>query len=324
MWALGDTMNLNDVNKEDVILITGANGGLGRALVTSLRNQGFFNLLTPSRHELDLLNKRDVEQYFSNNSPTVVLHLASVVFGLLGNLENQMRSLTENTLINSNVFSAIDVHPVKYVFFAGTVAAYSYPYINVPLKEPDFFLGLPHGGEFGYAMSKRHAYAYLHILEQTKKIKYTYGIFTNLYGENDRFNDSTGHVIPSLIMKAYRATQTGDVFSIWGDGSAQRDFLHFNDAANAIICCMCSAKTPPLVNISSGEAVSIKKLSEIIAQEAGIKKLEFLSDKPVGIKSRVVDNSELKSLGFVQSISLVDGIKNLYSWFINNNSGVRS
>lgn len=317
-------MNLNDVNKNDVILITGANGGLGHALVTSLRNKGFVNLLTPSRIELDLLNKNDVEQYFATNSPKVVLHLASVVFGLLGNLENQMKSLTVNTLINSNVFSAIDAHPVKYVFFAGTVAAYSYPYINVPLKESDFFLGLPHGGEFGYAMSKRHAYAYLHILEQTKNIKYTYGVFTNLYGENDRFNDTTGHVIPSLIMKAYRASQTGEAFTVWGDGSAQRDFLHFDDAADAIICCMLSAKTPSLVNISSGKAVSIKELSELIAKEAGVEKLEFLTDKPVGIKSRVVDNTILKTQGFNQSIDIKDGIARTYQWYCDNNIIVRT
>ncbi|MGL6364964.1 NAD-dependent epimerase/dehydratase family protein [Aeromonas veronii] len=109
-------MNFDNISTDDVILITGANGGLGNALVVALKRKGFVNLLTPSRYELDLLNKIDVDIFFSKNKPTVVLHLASVVFGLLGNLENQMRSLTENTLINSNLFSAIDSHPVKYVF----------------------------------------------------------------------------------------------------------------------------------------------------------------------------------------------------------------
>ncbi|ENO3939850.1 NAD-dependent epimerase/dehydratase family protein [Aeromonas veronii] len=317
-------MNFDNISTDDVILITGANGGLGNALVVALKRKGFVNLLTPSRYELDLLNKIDVDIFFSKNKPTVVLHLASVVFGLLGNLENQMRSLTENTLINSNLFSAIDSHPVKYVFFAGTVAAYAYPYIKMPLSEADFFLGLPHSGEFGYAMSKRHAYAYLSVLQTTKKIRSTYGIFTNLYGENDRFNDTTGHVIPSLIMKAYHASKTCEVFNVWGDGLAERDFLHFDDAAAAIILCMLSKQTPSLVNISSGIAVSIKRLSNLIALEANVKQVEFLSDKPVGIKSRVVDNSVLKSLGFEQSISLEDGIKRLYAWYLKNNNEVRS
>lgn len=317
-------MNYNNVSRDDIILITGASGGLGQALVTSLRSHGFFNLLTPSRSELDLLNRMDVEYFFSSKKPTVVFHLASVVFGLLGNLENQMKSLTENTIINSNVFFAIQSHEIKYVFFAGTVASYAYPYIDIPLKESDFFLGLPHSGEFGYAMSKRHAFSYLHLLQKEMNIKCTYGIFTNLYGENDRFNDTTGHVVPSLIIKAYRAKHNGDVFSIWGDGSAQRDFLHYNDAANAIICCMLAENDSLLVNISSGIAVTIKELSQIIASEAGLDSINFLVDKPVGIVSRVVDNSVLKSLGFTQSISLERGIRELYSWFINNKDGVRT
>lgn len=315
---------MNNISLESTILITGAGGGLGKALVTLLHKKGYNNILTPSRLELDLLNSEAVLSYFSEHKPCAVLHLASVVFGLLGNLENQMRSLLENTKINSNLFSAIVEHPVGYVFFAGTVAAYSYPYSKIPLEEKNFFDGLPHRGEFGYAMSKRHAYAYLRILSETMGLKFTYGIFTNLYGENDRFNENSGHVIPSLIMKAYQARETSQPFYVWGDGSAQRDFLHFDDAAKAIEICMISDASSPLINISSGVAVTIRELTELIADEACVSDVEFQSDKPVGIQSRVVDNKILVNLGFVQSISLQQGIRNLYKWYSDNAKRARA
>lgn len=305
------------------ILITGAAGGLGRATVESLTKKGFNNIYTPSRQELDLLDRSAVNKYFEITKPKVIIHLASIVFGLLGNQQNQMKALMDNTIINTNVFSAIDLYPADYVFFAGTVAAYPYPYTNIPLIENDFFQGLPHEGEFGYAMSKRHAYNYLHILNQTKGTRFTYGIFTNLYGENDRFNDGTGHVIPSLIMKAYHAKKENIPFSVWGNGSAERDFLHFDDAAAAILCCMSSEQTPQLVNISSGVALTIKKLSEQIATEVGLNDINFMIDKPVGIPSRVVDNTLIKKIGFRQKITIEEGIRRTYQWYVNNIENAR-
>ena len=314
---------MNNISLDTSILITGAGGGLGKALVATLQKKGFNNILTPSRQVLDLLDSEEVLRYFSQHKPQVVLHLASVVFGLLGNLENQMRSLVENTQINANIFAAINEHPAEYVFFAGTVAAYAYPYVKVPLQETDFFAGLPHGGEFGYAMSKRHAYAYLRILAETKGINFTYGVFTNLYGENDRFNENSGHVIPSLIMKAHQASLAGEPFHVWGDGSAQRDFLHFEDAAKAIVMCMTSQTASNLINISSGKASTIGELTQLIARQAGISDVRYQSDKPVGIQSRVVDNKLLVELGFIQSIPLNKGIERLYSWYSDNVKGVR-
>jgi GDP-L-fucose synthase len=312
------SISMNKLHKESPILITGAHGGLGRALVQKLKENGFSNLLTPKREELDLLNQDLVIQYFAANKPAVVLHLASVVFGLLGNMENQILSLTENTKINLNLFSAIEKHTVSYIFSAGTVAGYAYPYASLPLKEQHYFSGLPHSGEFGYAISKRFAYSYLHLLSETKKIRFNYGIFTNLYGENDRFNSNNGHVIPSLIMNAYKAKTEGSAFTVWGDGKATRDFLNFKDAADAILLCMLSENSPSLINISSGKSVTIKFLAELIAKEANLEKINFLQDKPVGISSRIVDNELISTMGFTQSIDLPRGIKELYKWYSEN------
>jgi len=315
---------MNNLSTGCTILVTGAGGGLGKAVTAALKNKGYENILTPSRQALDLLDGKAVNSYFAVNRPQIVIHLASVVFGLQGNLENQMKSLSENTQINESVFGAINEYPVEYVFFAGTVAAYAYPYVTIPLIEEEFFDGLPHGGEFGYAMSKRHAYAYLDVLKETKGIHYNYGIFTNLYGENDRFNEGTGHVIPSLIMKAHQAASLNQPFSIWGDGKAERDFLHFDDAAAAVIKCMETPQAPSLINISSGKISTIRMVAESIAKAAGVTDIQFQTDKPVGIKSRVVDNTKLANIGFIQTVSLEDGIERLYQWYTTNVLEARS
>jgi len=314
---------MNKITQNSKILVTGAGGGLGKALLFLLRKQGYSTILAPSRHDLNLLDAESVGHYIGVHRPNAVVHLAAVVFGLQGNLDNQMRSLVENSQINANLFAALESHPADYCFFAGTVAAYAYPYKRIPLIEDNFFGGLPHGGEFGYAMAKRHAYAYLKVLKDTKGTNFTYGIFTNLYGENDRFNDNSGHVIPSLIKRTNGAHIDKKPFLVWGDGKAERDFLHFDDAANAILCCMKIGNTPELVNISSGSSTSIRMLSELICKSAGITNIEFQIDKPVGIQSRVVDNTVLRSLGFNQSINLDFGIQRLHRWYSENILGVR-
>lgn len=308
----------------DKILVTGAQGGLGKALVGILKYEGFQFLLIPSKDELNLLNLESLEKYFLAHKPDVVIHLASVVFGLQGNLDNQFRSLSENTRLNDNLFTVISKYSLKNFFFAGTVASYSYPYHEQTLREYSFLSGTPHQGEFGYAMSKRHAYAYLEILRDKIGLDYTYGIFTNLYGENDRFNLIDGHVVPSLIAKSYIAYANTESLNVWGNGEAVRDFLHFRDAAKAILICLKQQGGNGLINISSGCGVKISEVAKIIASAANIKEVLFQKDKPVGIPSRVVDNSAIVSLGFSQEIEINDGLYQLYDWYAKNIDRIRN
>ncbi len=241
--------------------------------------------------------------------------MASLVFGLGGNLKNQMRSAIENTQINNNLFHCLTQYPVKHLFFAGTAASYPYPYTKLPLSEDMFFEGLPHYGEFGYAMAKRHAYTYMHILAKEYGTQFVYGIFTNLYGTNDRFNIETGHIIPSLIAKSYYAKQTGTPLYVWGDGNAERDFLHVKDAAEAVLFCLEQDSDIGLINISTGISVTIRQIAEYLKEIAGITDYQFENDKPVGIIKRVVDNNKLINLGFKNKISLKEGLFEAYNWY---------
>jgi GDP-L-fucose synthase len=312
---------MNRVNKTDVILITGAGGGLGAAMKAEFLKNGYLNLLTPVRKELDLLSKESVDNYFLKYKPNAVFHLASLVFGLLGNLENQFKSVIENTVINNNLMEAISNHEIKYVFFAGTVASYPYPYKSMPLSENDFFNGLPHSGEFGYAMAKRHAYSYLKILNECNNLNFTYGIYTNLYGEWDKFNSHSGHVIPSLVAKGFMAAKSGKSLEVWGDGSAIRDFMHFNDAARASLHAM-EEGLFGLLNISSGERTTIADVATEICNKYSVN-IKYLKDKPVGIPLRYVNNEKLRLSGFNQKTQISDGLSALCEWYSKNVEIVR-
>ncbi|HEU4380879.1 MAG TPA: NAD-dependent epimerase/dehydratase family protein [Hyphomicrobiaceae bacterium] len=310
--------------EQSPILVTGARGLLGTALRKALAQLEIPDILTPSRAELDLLHANATQRYFAQYRPATVVHLAAVVFGLGGNLGNQTAILAQNTLINNNIFTAIARHPVRQCFYAGTVASYPFPYKSEILQESEFFNGLPHAGEFGYASAKRHAYCYLHLLGKDIGLRFAYGIFTNLYGENDRFNIEDGHVIPSLIAKAHAAAQSNGRLEVWGDGSAERDFLHADDAAQAVLACLASDETELLVNISSGVGVSMRTLAEHVAAAAGLPGVVYLPAKPTGIPRRVVDNTRMRRLGVEPAVPLEDGIRAAYRWFSQNAASART
>ncbi|MCB5202609.1 NAD-dependent epimerase/dehydratase family protein [Neorhizobium sp. T786] len=304
-------------------LVTGGGGVLGSAVLAQLAQVAGVQILAPGRAELDLANSDMTSAYFEANRPDVVIHLAATVFGLAGNMGNQHRAVFENSAINHNVCFAISRVRPSRVFFAGTVASYPFPYKKIPLMEDQFFEGLPHGGEFGYAMAKRHAYSYLKVLGDEGVCKFSYGVFTNLYGEGDKFDVDGGHVIPSLIKKAFDARKRGEPLTVWGDGSAQRDFLHAADAARAVLICL-KAPTNEITNISSGVGVTIRRITEVVASAAGIQDVVYDVNKPVGIPVRVVDNAKLVSLGFKPQIGIEEGLRRTFSWYENHHTGART
>ncbi len=305
------------------ILITGGSGLVGHAVRNLLSETGFNRVIAPTRSDLDLLDAEATARFLADNQPEYVIHLASVVFGLLGNMKNQSLSIELNTLMNNSLFAAIRRTPVRRCFYAGSVASYPFPYPSLPLKEEMLFEGLPHYGEFGYALAKRHAYSYLQILNREIGLEYTYGVFTNLYGENDRFDTENGHVIPSLIAKAYRAAKRGGDFEVWGDGRARRDFLHAEDAATAILLCLRQGGAH-VMNISSQTSHTVQEVAAEIVKAAGLPKAKFLPDAPVGILNRIVDNSALRQLGFTPRISLAAGIARTYAWYAENQDKIRA
>lgn len=311
-------MNLNDC-----ILVTGAGGVLGQAILERLAKDGFKNVLSPSSLELNLLDDGKLDVFFEEKKPKFVFHLASLVFGLKGNLNNQINSISKNTMINNNLLMACYRHKVKKIFFAGTVAAYPYPFVELPLREDFYLNGEPHWGEYGYAASKRHGLSYLNIMKNNHDVDYCYGIFTNLFGPHDKFDIENGHVIPSLIEKSFISISSGkNLLEVWGNKNTTRDFMLSTDAARAAVLAM--EKYSGLINISSGVETSIESICNAINQWHG-NKLMLAWDKnaPIGVPKRSVDNSRLQELGFKCDYDIKSGIKLVMDWYSNNTNVIR-
>ena len=308
------------------VLITGGSGMLGEHTSKVLKeNFSGVEIFSPTKVDLNLFDTQKVKEYISDLKPDYVFHYAATVYGLGGNAEHPLEMLSNNVRINDAVLSACSIKSVNKIFVASTVAAYAYPYANIPLNENDFFSGEPHQGEYGYAIAKRLAFNYLKILNQKYSKKYVYGLYTNLYGPNDRFNIETGHVIPSLICKMFSCIENNNTFDVWGNPNTTRDFMHVNDAARAAIKLMCDFNG--IANIGSGIETSMGSLVNSIADASNYKGLtNWQSDMPVGIPSRYLDISILKSIGFDCKYDLSSGIKDTWEWYVNeikNNNFIR-
>ena len=285
------------------IWVTGAAGSLGQEMVKTLGvSHPDAILLAPSRAELDLSDKEAVRQYVSFNHPTHVFHLAAKVFGIAGHKEQPSSSLTENTLIDYSVFSALIEFPPEWVYYSSTVAAYGYPYKNLPLNEDDWLSTNPHESEMGYAFSKRHGLSYLEILHATSGTKFVYGLTTNLFGSGDRFLEGRGHVVISLLEKAAKNVDTDTPLEVWGDGTASRDFLSTKTASRLMMDLI--DQHAGIVNVASGQEIYIKEIAIEIAKEFGlIKGVEFIGINQ-GITRRVCSIEKLAS--FVDSANEIN------------------
>jgi GDP-L-fucose synthase len=296
------------------VLITGGTGMVARHIKDFLESNYDVSIESPDRNVLNLENSNEVHEYFSKFNPDYVFHLAGKVYGLGGNLLYPMETLSSNVLINDSVLTACSQDSVKKIFFAGTVASYEYPFSNLPLSEDRIFYGEPHSGEYGYAMAKRFAFSYLKLLQEKFGKKFIYGIYTNLYGPHDRFNITSGHVVPSLVFKLDIAIKNKTDLHVWGRPDTIRDFLYVEDAAAAAIFLM--EQGEGIFNIASGKE---KSMQEVI--DSLLKASKFNGDviwdesKPVGIPKRFSNIQRLSELGFYSKNELPDGIAKTWHWY---------
>ena len=251
------------------ILVTGGDGLLGKALVASLRSSlPDSQLLTPPRRELDLADAAAVDSYWQAHEPDAVFHLAAYVLGLGGNLAAGSSAFSLNARINHNVLLACLEHPPRRLFVAGTVASYKYPYDRLPLVEADVFLDEPHSGEYFYGLAKRAMWPYLQAIGRAGDTSTTMGLFTNMYGPGDNFNESSGHVVPSLVKRFVDAQRTNaEEVLVWGSPDTTRDFLFVSDAVAGLLASV--ENRVSLCNISSGRETTMGELVETITDVTG-------------------------------------------------------
>jgi len=290
------------------IWITGGGGSLGSVL--------HFNLLTkfpdadiysPTSTELNLLHKSEVQDFVTTLKPTHVFHLAAKVYGIEGHKNFPEKCLLKNTEIDNNVFGALFKHPPQWIYYASSVAAYGFPYVELPLKEKHWNLGIPHESEFGYAMGKRNSYSYLELLARTRNVKFVYGLTTNLFGSGDKFLKGNGHVVISLLEKAKLAKQRNSQLKVWGSGSASRDFLSVQSASQILIDLI--EVDARVLNIASGQEIKVTQIASLITEIFALDKGFDFTGENEGVLNRFCDVSRLKQ--FSQSAHELNSIEEL-------------
>lgn len=297
------------------VLVTGASGLMGRALVAELASQGR-TVIGLTSQDVDLTDFKATVALFERHQPGIVYHLAARVSGIMGNMRAQGQAYLDNIQINTNTVEAARRTGARKVIAMGSAAIYS-DMVSLPMREEEVWIGAPHASEAGYAHAKRAMLAQLETYRDQWGLDFAYLISTNLFGPNDKFDEAHGHVIPSLISKFHRAVVDNGTVSVWGTGTPQRDFLYVKDAARAMSLVGDAFSGP--INLATGTGTSIKEAVELIAAVSGYKgEVKWDRTKPDGQKLRAYDVSKLHALDFRPRYSLHDAVAETFSWFDEN------
>lgn len=305
------------MKKDETILVTGARGLVGSALVEHLRSEGYENVVALGREDCDLLDRQATVSTFEAYKPKYVFHAAARVYGILGNMKNQALSFRDNVVINTNVVEASHLSSVDKITVMGTGAVYPFPSPGPLLKEDMIFMGRPHGSESAYAHAKRAMLAMLEAYEDSYQLKWAYVVSCNLFGARDKFDTEFGHVVPSLIKKFHQAKISGGPVVVWGDGSAQRDFMYVKDAARVASLIMNDIEGP--TNIGSGRVFAIREIVETLGEITGLSdRIRWDSSKPNGQDYRAYDLTKITSAGFSCQYTIEQGLKETWDWYREN------
>ncbi|WPX08506.1 GDP-L-fucose synthase [Anaerocellum danielii] len=307
------------MDKNSRIFVAGHRGLVGSAIVRRLKKEGFTNLILKGREEVDLTRQEEVEKFFEKERPEYVFLAAAKVGGIHANRTYPADFIYQNLMIECNVIHSAYKYGVKKLLFLGSSCIYPRE-CPQPMKE-EYLLS-------GYLEPTNEAYAVAKIagLKLCQYYKRQYGanfiscMPTNLYGPNDNFDLNTSHVIPALIRKFHEAKiQDKPYVEVWGTGKPLREFLHVDDLADACVFLMKNYDDELWINVGSGEEVSIAQLAEMIKEIVGYKgEIVFNPEMPDGTPRKLLDISRLKSLGWERKISLYDGLRSTYEWYVEN------
>jgi GDP-L-fucose synthase len=297
------------LKKDSKIFIAGHKGMVGSAIERLLIKEGFTNLITRSRQELNLLDSNSVKQFFDEIKPEYVILSAAKVGGIKANMAQPVEFLNENLNIQNNIINESFRTNVKKFIFLGSSCIYPRD-CPQPMKEDYLLTGKLEPTNEGYALAKIVG---LKLLEYYYK-QYGFNSISlmpcNLYGTNDSFNPEHSHVLSALVRKFVDAVDNNtSLIEIWGTGVARREFMHVDDLASGVLYLMNNYDSPEFINIGWGIDISIKELALLIAQQAGYKgEIKWDTTKPDGMPVKCMDISKIQKLGFQPLINLEAGI----------------
>ena len=296
--------------KTDRIYVAGHRGMVGSACVRALEKAGFANIVTRTHRELDLLDPKAVRAFYESERPDVAIIAAARVGGIGANSAANALFLYENELIALNTVWAAAEAGVKRLLFLGSTCIYP-RLAPQPIPESALLTSELEKTNEGYALAKISGLKLCEFLRRDRGLLYHSLMPTNLYGPGDNYDIVHGHVLPTMIRKFETARERGDrTVPLWGSGSPLREFLHVDDLASACLFALGLENPPDLMNVGSGEEVSIRTLAETIKAATGCP-AEFTwdSSKPDGTPRKLCDTSLIRSLGWKPLISLEEGVR---------------
>jgi GDP-L-fucose synthase len=311
------------MNKTAKIYIAGHRGMVGSSILRKLNAEGYSNLVLRTRNELDLLNQSTVDSFFEKERPDYVFLAAAKVGGIWANKSQKADFIYENLQVQNNVIYASWKTNVKKLLFLGSSCIYP-KLCPQPIKEDYFMTGPLEETNDAYAIAKIAGIKMCQSFNEQYETNYISVMPTNLYGPNDNFELQHSHVFPALIRKFHDAKIGGKTqVVLWGTGSAKREFLHVDDLADAVVFLMNNYDGSEIVNIGTGEDLSIKELAELTKTMIGFDgTIQWDTTKPDGTPRKLLDVNKLRALGWKHKYSLVEGLKETIAWFIKNRASI--
>jgi len=298
------------IKLDSKIYIAGHNGMVGSACWRLLKSKGYVNLIGRSSKELDLRSQSNVNSFFEKNKPDYVILAAAKVGGIKANSELKAEFIYDNLIIQTNVIHSSYLFGVKKLIFLGSSCIYP-KMAPQPIKEEYLLSGYLEKTNKPYAIAKIAGIEMCESYRFQYKSNFISVMPTNLYGTNDNYHPEYSHVLPSLVKRFVDAKNNNqNKVLVWGSGNPLREFLHVDDLANAIFFLLENYNESGIVNIGSGEEISIKDLATLIKDIVGYNgKICFDESFPNGTPRKLLDSSKLKSLGWKHNVNLNQGIK---------------
>lgn len=324
---------MSKLKSTDVIYVAGHRGMVGSAIVRQLEKLGCTNIVTRTHAELDLCNQAAVRSFFADNSIDAVVLSAAKVGGIHANNEYPAEFIYQNLMIESNIIHEAWKSGITKLLFLGSSCIYP-KLAEQPMREDSLLTGTLEATNEPYAIAKIAGIKLCESYNRQYGTDFRSVMPTNLYGENDNFHPDNSHVIPAMMRRFHEATLSdADEVVVWGTGTPMREFLHVDDMAAACLhvleldAALYEANTEPMlshINVGTGLDCTIKELAETMARVVGFKgKLVFDTSKPDGTPRKLMDVSRLNALGWKASISLENGLRTTYQWFLENEDVIR-
>ena len=302
------------------IYVAGNTGLVGSAIIRMLKNKGYTNILSSPSSHWDLRKQYDVDRFFEFNKPEYVFLAAAKVGGIGANSEQPAEFIYDNLMIQSNIIDAAYRNGVKKLLFLGSSCIYP-KFANQPITEDQFMTSALEPSNDAYAISKIAGVKMCQAYRKQYGFNAIAVMPTNLYGPNDNFDHNSGHVLPAFIAKFHGSLEKSKhwIVNLWGDGSPKREFLHVDDLAEALYTCMERYDSEEIINVGTGEDVTIKEAATTIADVVGFTGgFNWDTSKPNGTPRKVLNIDRIKSLGWEPKISFKEGVESTYKWYLEN------